>query len=326
MSEAPRGRYAPSPTGELHLGNASSALLAWLSVRARGGCFVMRMEDLDRNRFRAELVSQILDDLSWIGVDWDEGPGQGGPHAPYDQWSRREGYRDAFAQLQRSGLLYPCFCSRRDIAAAASAPQAPGDELRYPGSCRGLGGAEAQRRIERGDRHAWRFRVPEDEPPVFDDLVHGTRGRGQPPPGDFVVYRADDVPAYQLAVVVDDAAMEIDEVVRGDDLLQSTARQLLLYEALGRRPPVFGHVPLLLGTDGVRLSKRHHGITIRELRERGFTSREVVGRLAHLLELRPDPEPVSAAELVAGFSLRELPARPHGIVVDPADWSPVRAT
>jgi len=142
----PRGRYAPSPTGELHLGNASSALLAWLSIRARGGSFVMRMEDLDRNRVRPHLAQQILDDLTWLGIDWDEGPDLGGPHAPYEQWQRLPSYTAAFERLRRAGRLYPCFCSRRDIAAAASAPQAPGDELRYPGTCRELdpGGADAR--------------------------------------------------------------------------------------------------------------------------------------------------------------------------------------
>jgi glutamyl-tRNA synthetase len=322
MTQAPRGRYAPSPTGELHLGNASSALLAWLSCRSRGGGFVMRMEDLDRNRVREELGPRILDDLRWLGLDWDEGPDRGGPHAPYEQWTRREHYREAYVRLQRAGLLYPCFCSRRDIAAAASAPQAPGDELRYPGTCRDLDPDAARRRIDGGDRHAWRFRVCEGQGSVFEDLVHGEWGRGLPPPGDFVVYRADDVPAYQLAVVVDDAAMEIDEVVRGDDLLPSTVRQLLLYAALQEPPPVFAHVPLLLGADGVRLSKRHSGVTLRELRERGFTPEELVGRLAQLLGLRRGPEPLSAAELIEGFSFETLRPAAREIVVDPAAWRP----
>jgi glutamyl-tRNA synthetase len=316
----PRGRYAPSPTGELHLGNASSALLAWLSIRARGGSFVMRMEDLDRNRVRPQLARQILGDLEWLGLDWDEGPDRGGPHAPYEQWQRLELYAAAFRGLRRDERLYPCFCSRRDIAAAVSAPQAPGDELRYPGTCRDLDPGEAADRVERGDRHAWRFRV-DGGGPAFDDLVRGRwGGPSEAPPGDFVVYRADGVPAYQLAVVVDDAAMGIDEVVRGDDLLASTVRQLLLFRAMDREPPRFGHVPLLLGTDGVRLSKRHLGVTLRELRERGLSASEVVGRLACLLGLRPEPKPVRAAELVPGFVLDSQRAAPDGIVCDPTDW------
>jgi len=309
MSRAPRGRYAPSPTGELHLGNASSALLAWLSVRSRGGTFVMRMEDLDRNRVREELAGRILDDLAWLGLDWDEGPDRGGPFAPYAQWPRLARYREAFELLREQRRVYACFCSRRDVAAAASAPQAPGEEVRYSGACRTIDPAEARRRVEQGERHAWRFRVPTDGARTFDDLVHEAWGADQPPPGDFVVYRADGVPAYQLACVVDDAAMQVDEVVRGDDLLASTTRQLLLYEALGRRPPVFGHVPLLLGADGVRLSKRHRGVTLRELREAGRGPEELVGRLAAALGLRAAVVPVSSTDLVAGFSLAKLPRR-----------------
>ena len=165
-----------------------------------------------------------------------------------------ERYREAFSSLLDSGWLYRCFCSRKDIASAASAPQSPGDEARYPETCRRLDPHEVRRRVEAGARYAWRFRVEPDAPVEFDDLVRGRWGGEQVPPGDFVIQRADDVPAYQLAVVVDDAEMGITEVVRGDDLLPSTIRQLLLYGALGWEPPSFGHGPLLLGTDGVRLS------------------------------------------------------------------------
>jgi glutamyl-tRNA synthetase len=316
----PRGRYAPSPTGELHLGNASTALMAWLSVRARGGRFVMRVEDLDRARSREELVERILADLAWLGLDWDEGPDRGGPHGPYAQSSRLERYAQAFARLEREGRVYPCFCSRRDVAAAASAPQMPGDEIRYPGTCRDLDPRQARRRIERGERHAFRFRVPASARPRFDDLVRGPVEE-ESPPGDFVVSRADGVPSYQLAVVVDDAAMGIDEVVRGDDLLPSTGRQLLLFEALELPEPRFGHVPLLLGPDGVRLSKRHRDLTIRELRESGRSAESIVGAIAALLGLYPGREPVPAADLVEGFELGRIPAAPRGIVarIDPRD-------
>jgi len=314
---APRGRYAPSPTGELHLGNASSAMLAWLSVRARNGTFVMRTEDLDRNRMRPDLIDQIYRDLEWLGLDWDEGPGRGGPFAPYDQWSRLPRYAAAFDRLELEERVYPCFCSRRDIAAAASAPQEPGDEVRYPGTCRNVDPARARRRVEAGDRHAWRYRVGSRDRPVFEDLVYGSFGDGfTEPPGDFVVYRADRVPAYQLAVVVDDAEMKIDEVVRGDDLLPSAIRQLLLYEALEWEPPRFGHVPLLLGPDGARLSKRHRGVTVRELRERGLSPERIVGWLAHRLGLRPHDAPLRATDLIDGFSLAGVAPRPEGIVVD----------
>jgi glutamyl-tRNA synthetase len=315
-----RGRYAPSPTGELHLGNASTALLAWLSIRARGGTFVMRVEDLDRNRSRESLAEQCLRDLDWLGLDWDEGPDCGGDYGPYTQWSRRKDYERAFESLKQAGLLYPCFCSRRDIATAASAPQDPGEMRRYSGTCREIPAQQAEARTRRDDRHAWRFRVEGDSAPVFDDRVRRRWGEDRPAPGDFVVYRADGVPAYQLAVVVDDAAMGIDEVVRGDDLLSSTPAQLQLYTALGLRAPVFGHVPLLLGTDGARLSKRHRGITLRELRQAGHEPQAVVGRLAHVLGLRPDADPVEARDLVPGFDLSALVPAERGYVVDPSAW------
>lgn len=292
----PRGRYAPSPSGEIHLGNASTALLAWLSVRARGGTYVMRLEDLDAPRVKPGAADRILADLAWLGLDWDEGWDVGGPHAPYVQSARTDRYDDAFRRLRDGGFVYPCFCSRKDVAAAARAPQAPGDEVRYPGTCRALGEEEIRRRLEAGREPSWRFRVPEGAPESFPDIRLGT-WRGERP-GDFVVRRADGVTAYQLAVVVDDAAMEIDEVVRGEDLLASTLKQILLYDALGLPVPAFGHVPLWLGDDGVRLSKRHRGTSIREVREAGSTPEEVVGRLAARVGLIARPEPVTARELV----------------------------
>jgi glutamyl-tRNA synthetase len=279
----------------------------------------MRMEDLDRGRVREGLDARILDDLRWLGIDWDEGPDVGGPHAPYEQWARRERYLAAFERLRDAGRVYPCFCSRKDIAAAASAPQEPGDELRYPGTCRTVPAREARRRIERGDRHAWRFRVDADAAVAFRDLARGPQN-SDGPPGDFVVYRADGVPAYQIAVVVDDAEMGIDEVVRGDDLLASTARQLLLYRALELSEPVFAHVPLLLGTDRVRLSKRHRGTSLRELRDARFAPERVVGELVRLLGIRTTFAPVRAEELVNEFEWRLVAPAPEGIVVDPAEW------
>ncbi len=317
---SPRGRFAPSPTGDVHLGNAASALVAWLSVRSRGGSLVLRVEDLDRDRSRSEFTGRILADLAWLGLDWDEGPDRGGPHAPYDQGSRAAHYRAALDRLLAGGRLYPCFCSRKEIAAAASAPQEPGDQPYYPGTCRALEAEQSRRRIASGERHAWRFRVDPCAQPEFVDLVRGAWRAGAWPCGDFVVHRSDGVAAYQLAVVVDDAAMGIDEVVRGDDLLPSTPRQLLLYEALGFRPPAFGHVPLWLGPDGVRLSKRHRGTTLAELRDAGLEAPVVVGRLAHRLGLLPAVAPARAADLVAGFAWGKIRPAPAGIVVDPAGW------
>ncbi len=317
---ATRGRYAPSPTGELHLGNASTALVAWLSARASGGSFILRMEDLDRPRVQPGSAERILDDLAWLGLDWDEGPDRGGPHTPYEQSRRTEHYDRAFSRLVDSESVYPCFCSRKDVAAAASAPQAPGDEVRYPGTCRALARQTVDERLAQGKPRAWRFRVDERAIPGFVDRVRGQQEGSAEATGDFVVRRADGTAAYQLAVVVDDAAMGIGEVVRGDDLLASTPRQLLLYAALKLTPPRFAHVPLLLGPDGVRLSKRHQGTSLRELRDAGMSAEAIVGRLARLLDLVADDEPIKPAMLVEGFAFKRIVRAPEGRIVDPSTW------
>jgi glutamyl-tRNA synthetase len=288
------------------LGNASTALLAWLSIRARRGAFAVRVEDLDRPRVVAGSAEAILGDLRWLGLDWDEGPDTGGPFAPYAQSERGAGYAEAFERLGAAGLVYPCFCSRKDIQSAASAPQAPGDETLYPGNCRDLARGEVDRRVELGASPAWRFRVDPAGLRPFIDLVRGRFDAEPGSIGDFVVRRADGVPAYQLAVVVDDIAMNITEVVRGEDLLASTVRQLLLYRAFGATPPAFAHVPLLLGDDGVRLSKRHRGVTIRELREAGESAEAIIGRLAQRHGLRPSAAPIAARDLIDGFELSVL--------------------
>ena len=323
-SRPARGRYAPSPTGNLHLGNASTALVAWLSIRAREGCLVMRMEDLDRARVREGLDRAILEDLAWLGLDWDEGPDRGGPHHPYEQSNRTSLYDDAFDTLRAEGRVYPCFCSRADIAMAASAPQTPGDEVRYPGTCRELDDDDVGDRLRQGRIPAWRFRVdPDRDAPSFVDGVRGPCGGAELlPPGDFVVRRKDGVAAYQLAVVVDDAAMEITEVVRGDDLLPSTVRQLILFDALGYPPPAFAHAPLLLGPDNARLSKRHEGVTLRELRDSGLDACDIVGRLAWLLGLRPSPQSILPGELIEDFSFPAIVDAPAGIPTDPITWLP----
>ncbi|MGC4000147.1 MAG: tRNA glutamyl-Q(34) synthetase GluQRS [Anaeromyxobacter sp.] len=305
-----RGRFAPSPTGPLHLGNARTALLSWLSARAQGGVYLMRVEDLDGPRVRPGLETAILEELRWLGLDWDEGPDVGGPWAPYRQSERLPRYRDALDVLRRAGRAYPCFCSRAEIAAVSQAPHGPSDEgPRYPGTCRDLSAEEVARRSA-ARRPAWRFRVPDGEV-SFEDGVHGPRTHDvAAETGDFVIMRADGVPAYQLAVVVDDAAMEVSEVVRGDDLLPSTARQLLLYRALGLPEPRFAHVPLVVGEDGTRLAKRHGALSLGELRARGADPRRVAGLLAHASGLTQDAGPVEPRALVEGFAVGRLPRGP----------------
>jgi glutamyl-tRNA synthetase len=304
-----RGRFAPSPTGPLHLGNARTALLAWLAARAEGASFVMRVEDLDGPRVRPGLEARILEELRWFGLDWDEGPDVGGEHGPYRQSERRARYDEALGRLRSAGLAYPCFCSRAEIAAASQAPHAGEEGPRYPGTCRLLPAAEAAARSARRPP-AWRLRVPEGAV-AFEDVVHGSCAFDvAAETGDFVVARADGIAAYQLAVVVDDAAMGIEEVVRGDDLLSSTARQVLLYRALGLAAPRFAHVPLVVGEDGGRLAKRHGALSLGELRQRGAEPRAVAGLLAALCGLAGEGERLHPRDLLGRFSLARLPRTP----------------
>lgn len=305
-----RGRFAPTPSGLMHIGNARTALLAWLQVRRAGGEFVLRMEDIDKPRSRPELARQILTDLRWLGLDWEEGPDVGGPHAPYDQSAREELYLDALRRLERDGWLYPCYCSRAEIMAIASAPHGLTEEgPAYPGTCRCLTPEQAAERAGRGKPPSLRFALP-DEPVRFADELAGPQEFATGHGGDFVVRRADGIIGYQLAVVVDDAAMQITDVLRGWDLLDSTPRQILLYRALGLPVPRFAHVPLLFGPDGQRLSKRHGSVTVSAMREAGSRPEAIVGWLAFLSGLLERPEPVKATELVPGFDLGRVPREP----------------
>ena len=307
---SPRFRFAPSPTGDLHLGNARTALLAWLQARAAGGRFVMRVEDLDAGRVREQYRDSQLEDLRWLGLDWDEGPDVGGDYGPYLQSQRRELYDRAIQALAAQGLVYECFCSRREIAAAASAPHEAQDEGPiYPGTCRDLAAGDTRRR-GRGGTPSLRFRVPAEEV-RFVDLLQGeqvVRARDQL--GDFVIRRRDGVAAYQLAVAVDDIAMGITDVLRGADLLLSTARQLLLYAALAAAPPRWAHVPLVLAPDGERLAKRHGSSTLAALRRKRVAPEEVVGWLAFTCGLADAGERRHPRELVGRFSIARLPREP----------------
>lgn len=264
-----RGRLAPSPTGLLHLGHARTFWIASQRAATHQGTLILRNEDLDPLRCRPEFVSAMIDDLRWLGIQWTEGPDCGGPFAPYSQSERREFYLNAWRKLRDQGCIYPCTCSRKDLAQSATAPNDADDEPIYPGNCRSR--TDAAKFTEPVGVN-WRFRAPDGEAVHFADQNLGpqsfTAGGDF---GDFVVWRRDDVPAYQLAAVVDDSQAQITEVVRGADLLKSTARQLLLYRALGCSPPAFYHCDLLLDEAGVRLAKRHDALSLRRLREQGWT-------------------------------------------------------
>jgi glutamyl-tRNA synthetase len=275
MTARYRGRLAPSPTGFLHLGHARTFWTAQERARRHGGVLVLRNEDLDGPRCKPEFVAAMFEDLRWFGFEWQEGPDVGGTFAPYDQSQRFGHYRAALARLIAGGFVYPCACSRKDIAAAARAPHAEDDdEPLYPGTCRPRPGNPKSE--IRNPRCNWRFRVPDGETIGFTDRNLGPQAfvAGNDF-GDFVVWRSDDVPAYQLACVVDDAAMRITEVVRGADLLKSTARQLLLHRALDLTPPDYFHCPLLTDAAGRRLAKRHDALSLRRLRELGQSPEEL---------------------------------------------------
>ncbi|MGB8889555.1 MAG: tRNA glutamyl-Q(34) synthetase GluQRS [Candidatus Korobacteraceae bacterium] len=282
LTQPYRGRLAPSPTGLLHLGHACTFWTAYQRSRQQDGTLIFRNEDLDPQRSKPEFARAMIEDLRWLGICWQEGPDIGGPFAPYEQSWRREIYLETWSKLRDGGFLYPCTCSRKDLATSAGAPNEGDDEPLYPGRCRDKIGDAARYVSPVGVN--WRFRVPDGEIIGFDDQRQGPqRFIAGHDFGDFVVWRRDDVPAYQLAVVADDAAMQVTEVVRGADLLKSTARQLLLIQALGLMTPNYYHCDLLRDEAGLRLAKRHHALSLRTLREHGYSPQDV-------LKICPVPE------------------------------------
>lgn len=281
-----RGRLAPSPTGHLHLGHARTFWIAAQRARAAGGTLIVRNDDLDRARCRPEFTTAALEDLHWLGLTWSEGPDVGGPHAPYHQSQRTELYRAVLGQLHTAGLIFPCTRSRRDVLEAAGAPHenaGEADEPIYPVHFRPPADAPLP---PLGNPIAvnWRFRVPNGETIAFDDAALGTQhATASCDFGDFLVWRKDDTPSYQLACVADDIAMGITEVVRGSDLVMSTFRQLLLYRALGQTAPAFYHCPLMIDENGVRLAKRHDSLSLRSLRAQGVTPGEIHAKFSACL-------------------------------------------
>ena len=303
---APVGRLAPSPTGAQHVGNARTYLIAWLSARSRGGRVLLRIEDIDSPRIKAGAAEQALADLDWLGLDWDE--------EPVVQTQRLPLYESALHRLRERELVYPCTCTRADAERAASAPHLEHEGPVYPGSCAGRRSADAA--ALQGTPFCWRFRLGPRSPAFVD----GYRGPAQidlhEVGGDFVVWKSAGTPAYQLAVVVDDAALGVTEVVRGDDLLPSTPRQLLLYEALDLRQPEFAHVPLVVGPDGRRLAKRHGDTRLASLRAAGVAPETLLGLLAWSCGWIERVEPITAHDLLPLFRLEAIPRAPF--VLTPA--------
>jgi glutamyl-tRNA synthetase len=307
MKSANKCRLAPSPTGAQHVGNARTYLIAWLSARSQGAWITLRIEDIDSPRVKPGAMELIEEDLRWLGLDWDDGP--------YVQTQRLPLYGVALQQLKEKELVYPCTCTRSDIADAASAPHPEHEGPVYPGTCAHRKAADAAA-LDRP--YAWRFRVADS--PAFDDLYRGpTQIDLRQIGGDFVVWKSSRTPAYQLAVVVDDAAMDITEVIRGDDLVPSTPRQLLLYRALGSTAPRFAHVPLVVGADGRRLAKRHGDTRLVALREAGVKAESLLGLLAWSCGWLPKQESVSANELLSAFQLARIPREPFVLTSDLLD-------
>lgn len=301
-----RGRYAPSPTGPMHLGNLRTALLAWLQTRIGGGHFVLRMEDLDLPRCKPGSAEQIMADLLWLGLDWDEGPDIGGPFAPYNQSERGDQYEQALRRLVDKELAYPCWCSRKEIAEASSAPH-DGSPV-YPGTCRDLSLEErAARQAEQPDRQpSWRFKITEDaDVVVTDELIGEITQNVATEVGDFILKRTDGLWAYQLAVVVDDIDMRMTDILRAEDLADSTPRQLLLFRALEAEVPRFWHVPLMLDDDGNRMSKRFESTSLATL-ENEFTAPQLVGQLAASLGWVDEGVELTALDLLLELDIEKF--------------------
>lgn len=306
MKETITGRLAPSPTGGLHIGHARTFLIAWLAARHAGGKVILRIEDLDATRVRAEASELMRVDLAWLGLDWDEGPDVGGPSGPYVQSGRRAIHDDVLERLKATESVYPCICTRADIERAASAPHAEDEGPTYPGTCARRQVADA---VSLSDRpFAWRFRAPSGVI-EWNDLFRGPMAIDPSKlGGDFIVARNGAGPGYQLAVVADDALMGINQVIRGDDLIPSTPRQIVLFQRLGWTVPRFGHVPLVVGSDGRRLAKRDGSIKLAALRESGVDPQRLIGSLAQSCGWAKDVVPSHPRDWIGRFAWRAIPS------------------
>jgi len=316
-----RVRFAPSPTGPLHIGGARSALFNFLLARKHGGQAVLRIEDTDRERSSRESEEDIIDSMRWLGLDWDEGPDKGGPYGPYRQMERLSIYQKYVDILFEKGYAYYCYCTEEELEAERQELLAEGEMVRYTGKCRQLTEEECRQRQAEGRKAVVRFRVPDDETIRINDLVRGEVSFESSGMGDFVIIKSDGIPTYNFAVVVDDHEMGITHVVRAEEHLSNTPRQILIYRALGFEPPEFAHVSLILGTDHTKMSKRHGATSINQYMEQGYLPEALVNFLA-LLGWAPEGEEevLSLPELIAGFSLDRVSKSPAVFDLEKLKW------
>ena len=323
MSSNVRVRFAPSPTGKLHIGGARTAIYNWAFARANGGTFILRIDDTDPTRSTQENTDIILRAMRWLGLDWDEGPEVGGDFGPYAQTERLDLYKAAAQKLWDEGKAYPCFCSTEKLAADRAAAQARKDPFQgYQRTCRDIDPDEARRRIDAGEKYVLRIKVPSDRGDVvINDAVHGEVTFDAKELDDFVIFRSDGTPTYNFATVVDDAAMGITHVIRGDDHLSNTPRQVMVYEALGAPVPVFAHISMILGADGKKLSKRHGATSVEEYRDAGYLSDAFVNYLSLLgWSLDGETTIVPRDVLASRFSLNRISKNPATFDPKKLDW------
>lgn len=313
MDQKPRVRFAPSPTGYLHIGGARTALFNWLWARRNGGTFVLRIEDTDRERSTQAAVDAILEAMKWLGLDWDEGPEVGGPHPPYFQTQRLDVYKKYAEKLVAERKAYPCYCTREELDAQRKKAEAEKRQFRYPGTCR-------DKPWDPSKPHVIRFRVPETGSTGWDDLVKGRIETPHDTLQDEVILRGDGMPLYNFGAVVDDITMEINVVGRGDDHVNNTARQILMYEALGYPVPAFAHFPMILGADKARLSKRHGATSVTSYRDMGYLPEAVMNYLVRLGWSHGDQELFTRDELVKAFDLRDVGATAGVFNPDKMAW------
>jgi len=317
-----RVRFAPSPTGFMHVGNARTALFNYLFARHHGGKLILRIEDTDTERHSEEAVNVIYEALKWMGIEWDEGPDVGGDFGPYRQSERLDIYREYVEKLKEKGLVYECYCTPEELEAMRKEQLERGEPPRYTGKCRHLTEKEKERLRKEGRKPVLRFKVPEDRTIVFDDLVKGrieinSRQLG----GDFVIVRSNGMPVYNFVVVVDDALMKVTHVIRGEDHISNTPKQLLLYEALGFTPPKFAHLPMILGTDRSKLSKRHGSTSVKEFREKGYLPEAFTNFLALLGWYPKDgKEILSMEELIERFDIEDVNSAPAVFDTTKLNW------